>query len=87
MSWSLTVPVSPKAEFDAAVDAAEPGGQPADLISEAVGEAKKAIKALAAGITRPNVGANAGGHVLSEGEGSNWHEGTSLNVAGYEDAG
>ena len=86
MSWSLSVPPTPRENFDAAADAAEFHGQDAALpgVAEDVREARAALKALAKRVKRPMVAGQAGGHSLQEGEGPNWSDSLSVSVYGTE---
>jgi hypothetical protein len=88
MSWSASVPATPKDEFEAAVDAAEVGGQDINdpAVSEVVTAAKATAKNLAATyVTRPKVSASLGGHVLTETEGGpTFYEGITVSVSGSE---
>jgi hypothetical protein len=84
MSWSLSIQPTPKEEFDAAVDAAQPGGQDASLpgVAEDVAAAKDALKAFGKRVKRAKVSGSANGHALQEGEGDNWSDSVSANVWG-----
>lgn len=86
MSWSLTVPHVFRADFNAAVDAAEPTGENAKTESGAmqVDVAKNVMKLLADQVQRPKIGGNAGGHALQEGDGVNFYDGMSVSVNGSE---
>jgi hypothetical protein len=87
MSWSLSVGQSAKADFGAAVDAAQPSpappgdGSPFDVaFSAAVANAKAALKALASEIvTDDYLTASAAGHVPN-GEAGDWPR-NSVNVS------
>lgn len=82
MSWSLTIPSVPKADFAAAVDAAVPSGQ--DGVpgrDEAVATGRERLKALADLVPEPFVGGTAGGHVNETPDG--WGSSFSVAVTGY----
>ncbi len=84
MSWTLTVPITARAEFDAAVDAAQPTGQQdAAGVDEAVNAAKAAAKELAPLIRRDYITASLNGHVLQPDEGDNWSDSVTISLAGY----
>ncbi len=86
MSWSLNIGTRiPKAEFDAAVDAAVATGQEPDLpgMAEDVAAAKAALKELGARVKRPLVNAYAGGHCLQPGEVC-FSDSISVNVSGSD---
>lgn len=84
MSWSLSVSATAKAEFDAAVDAAQPSGQDATLpgVAEDVAAAKDALKAFGKRVKRAKVTGSANGHSLQEGEGDNMSDSVSANAWG-----
>ncbi len=83
MSWTVNVPLTPRDEFAAAVDAAQAGGQEAPGVDEAVASAKAAVKELAALIRRDFISANLNGHVLQPDEGDNWSDSVSVGLFGY----
>ena len=82
MSWTLNVSATPRAEFDQALDDAQPTGQDAPGVAEAVEAAKTAAKALAALVHRDNITAALNGHVLQPDEGPNWYDGVTVSVHG-----
>ncbi len=86
MSWGLSVPITARAEFDAAVDAAQASGQDAPGVDEAVNAAKAAAKELAPLIKRDYVTASLNGHVLQPDEGDNWSDSVTISLAGYPKA-
>lgn len=87
MSWTISLPQTPREEFDAAVDAAEAGGQDASLpgVSEDVAAAKAALKELAKRVKRPVIGGYANGHSLQADEGDNWVDAVSVGVHGVSE--
>jgi len=82
MSWTLNVPTTPRADFDAALDAAEASGQDAPGVEEAVVAAKAAAKQLAPLIKRDYLAANLNGHVLQPDEGDNWADSVIVSLYG-----
>ena len=84
MSWGLSVSPVAKEEFDAAVDAAQPGGQDATLpgVAEDVAVAKEALKAMGRRVKRSKVGGSANGHALQADEGDNWSDSVGASVYG-----
>jgi hypothetical protein len=86
MSWSFSVPVVPKDQFAAAVDAAQATGQPPESLglAEDVAAAKEALKSLAGRVKRAKVGGGASGHALQPSEGNNWSDSIAANVYGSE---
>jgi len=77
MSWSLSVPPTPREEFNAAVDAAVATGQPADLIADDVAAVKEQLKRIGSRQTSPKLSGSGGGHVAN---GTTWGESMSLQV-------
>lgn len=87
MSWSFHIPKTPKGdEFNAAVDAAEATGQPAETpgLAEDVSAAKEATKAVGAHVKRGNLSASVSGHCLSAKEGASVHDGITIQVHGID---
>jgi hypothetical protein len=86
MSWSLQVPPTLRAEFNAAVDAAIPTGDNASTMGGAkqIAAAVKIMKELAAQVVRPRVVGIAGGHALQPDDGANFYDGMSVSVSGLE---
>lgn len=86
MSWSLTVPITDRADFDAAVDAAVPTGSNAEteLGVKQVAFAKATIKGMAAVVVRGRISGNAGGHALQPDDGANFFDGISVAVSANE---
>ncbi len=82
MSWTLNVPTTARADFDAAMDAARNDGQDAPGVEEAVAAAKAAAKQLAPLIRRDYVTANLSGHVLQPDEGENWSDSVTITLYG-----
>jgi len=84
MSWTISIPVTPREGFDDAVDRAQATGQDLSLpgVADDVAAAKYALKDLASRVKRPMIGATANGHALQEGEGPTWHDGISVSVYG-----
>ncbi len=83
MSWTLNVPTVARADFDAALDAAQASGQDAPGVDEAVTAAKAAAKELAPLIKRDYLTASLNGHVLQPDEGDNWSDSVTISLAGY----
>lgn len=85
MSWSFSLarPVA-RADFEAAVDAAEVTGQDIELpgVREDVEAAKAAVKALAQRLRRDWIGASASGHCLQRDEGDGMSDSIAVNVYG-----
>jgi tRNA A37 threonylcarbamoyltransferase TsaD len=86
MSWTLSVPITPRADLDAAVDEAQAYGQDAPGVDEAVNAAKAAAKQLAPLTKRDFVSVNLSGHVLQPDEGDNCHDGITVSLVGYPKA-
>jgi hypothetical protein len=86
MSWTFSVPPTPRADFDAAVDAAEASGQDLSLpgVADAVAAGRAALKALAPQVKRALVSGSANGHCLQEDDGPTWYDGLSVSVTGSE---
>lgn len=86
MSWTLSVPVTPRADWDKAVDAAEPVGDNAktETGQTQVALAKKTMKLMASVVNRPKLTGHAGGHAIQEGDGANFYDGVSANVSAIE---
>jgi len=84
MSWSISIPATPRDDFEAAVDAAEVVGQSVELpgMTEATDSARAALKALAHHVQRSRIAGTAGGHVLQEGEGPTYYEACNVSVVG-----
>ncbi len=83
MSWTLNMLDVARADFDAALDAAQAGGQDAPGVDEAVIAAKAAAKELAPLIKRDYITASLNGHVLQPDEGDNWSDSVTISLAGY----
>lgn len=83
MSWTFSVPLTHRDDFDAAVDAAEASGQDITLpgVADDVAAARGALKAVGARVKRPYVAGSANGHCLQESDGPNWSD--SLGVSAY----
>ena len=84
MSWSLSINATAKEDFDAAVDAAQPSGQDANLpgVAEDVAAAKDALKAFGKRVKRAKVTGSANGHTLQEGETDSMSDSVSANAWG-----
>lgn len=90
MSWSLSIPKTPRDEFDAAVDAVtvtqafsgdgEARRIGANRLEDDVTTAKEVLKSLALRTDAPYLTASAGGHALSPGEEKSFHNSFSVTV-------
>lgn len=85
MSWSISIPKTPRDDFAAAVaklEAPLQDGKPID--SKDFSLLTETLNHLAGKTTLPFINASAGGHDLREGEGANFHNGVSISVGQSE---
>lgn len=86
MSWQLTVLAVPRADFDAAVDAAVPTGTTdAPNFPPVLETVRQTMKIFASETKRARVQANAVGHILKDNEGPEFSDFLQVVVSGLND--
>lgn len=86
MSWTISLGVTNREDWDAAVDRAEAGGQNLDLpgVREDVEAAKSALKSLGRRVKRSRISGYASGHALQADEGITWVDSIAVSVSGVD---